>query len=47
MHIAEGDDRKGFRIGGLPPVSAEPKLVNAFTHYFGTFPITDQRDEET
>ena len=46
MHIAEGGESVGFRIGGLPPVNVSPKRITERTHYFGTFPISGDRDVE-
>ncbi len=46
MNIAREDRTTGFRIGGLPPEAAKPSFVSAQTHYFGTFPITGEREEE-
>ena len=46
MHIADDVSRAGFRVGGLPPGGVTPTFVNELTQYFGTFPITDSRDQE-
>jgi hypothetical protein len=46
MHIVEGGESVGFRIGGMPPINVSPKRISERTHYFGTFPISGSRDVE-
>jgi len=46
MNITEGGGSEGFRIGGMPPINVEPKRITQWTHYFGTFPISVDRDRE-
>jgi hypothetical protein len=46
MHIAEGGDNTGFRIGGMSPVGVKPGLITKRTQYFGTFPVSGSQDGE-
>jgi len=46
MQMVKGDNRSGFRIGGLPPVGVHPAFIHKLTRYFGTFPITGSEEVE-
>jgi hypothetical protein len=46
MHIVEGGENAGFRIGGMSPISVYPERMTEQTHYFGTFPFSGDRDVE-